>query len=373
MPDRKLHSEEPRREPTGSEARKPSAGGASAKPTPGGKSGVAKRAERQDGMEGGGNVGARPGGFEGFEEKQKPRGLVEPFTDSPANPQGQELLTRESLPGVVPESPKEREAVGRDAPFAERSFPRDRAQLRAAVMERLLRGMVDIQGRLARFLTMEIPSQTGVLSLSLVLSESSVTYELWKASMASPGNRDRLSQTLGLPSSVDDRSLVRALMDEVHQGFVDFQASRQGRESRRQYEEVLQRYEEADVLFVTAGHDPGPMVAELARMGVPHAKDFTRSLLLDPRVLAVGITLDEGSATQVMVIGLTAPQLGPVIAQVRRLNPRLTNQQVRYLLFRVSLEPRSASRKRIGQAEVNRAQELARQLLRLQAVEQLYP
>jgi hypothetical protein len=316
--------------------------------------------------------GAAGGSFDGLSEKtngqwKRPSGDAA----SPGSQAQQAPFAREAPPSTAPELQREREQATQDRPSTGREALESRAQLRAMLVDRLLRGMTDLQGRLSKFL--ENPGRTGVVSLSLVLSESSVTHELWKEALASAEGRARLVQTLGFPLSVDDPALVRTLMDEVHVAFTDFQASRQGKDSRRLYEELLERYEEASVLPVVAGHDTGLMMAELTRLGVPHDKAFTLSLFLDPHVIAVGLSADEGSASQVMISGLSASQLGTVIAQIRRTNPRLNNRQVRHLLFRASSDLRTSTRKSLGLAEVNRAQELARQLLKLQAVEHLVP
>lgn len=245
-----------------------------------------------------------------------------------------------------------------------------RAQLRAAIRDRLLQGLRDLQSRLAGFLKM--PGRPGSVTLSVVLSESSVTYELWKEPALIPECRARLAQTLGVAPEADEASLLRALMAEVHQAFGEFQASAPGRDARKQYEAVLQDYAAANVLPIVPGHDSGPMLAELARLGLPHERDFSRSLLVDPLLLAVGLGPEEGSDSQAMVAGLSVPQLGTLVAQVRRLNPRITNRQVGQLLVRAATDPRSASRKCLGQAEVEEVREQASRLLRLQVVELLF-
>lgn len=246
--------------------------------------------------------------------------------------------------------------------------PGPREQLRAAVRDWLLQGLTDLQNRLSGFLRM--PGRPGSVTLSVVLSESSVTYELWKA--LNTESRAQLSQTLGVAPEADEASLLRALMAEVHQAFVEFQASAPGRDARKQYEAVLQAYAAGNVLPIVPGHDSGPMLAELARLGLPHERDFTRSLLVDPLLLAVGLGPEEGSESQAMVAGLSVPQLGTLVAQVRRLNPRLTNRQVGQLLVRACTDPGSAKRTCLGQAEVERVRERASQLLRLQVVELLF-
>lgn len=245
-----------------------------------------------------------------------------------------------------------------------------RARLRATVEERLLQVLRDVQGRLAAFL--KNPGRQGAVNLPLVLSESSVTYELWKEPAANPEHRARLAATLGIAPDADDASLLGTLMAEVHQAFVDFQTSRPGGEARRQYEEVLQGFERANVLPIVPGHDTGPMLAELARLGMTHEKDFSRSLLVAPQLLAVGLNPEEGSTSHVMVAGLTVSQLGTLVAHLRNLNPLLSNRQVRQLLLLAATDLKKAIRKSLGQAEVDRVQELARQHLRLQVVELLF-
>jgi hypothetical protein len=206
----------------------------------------------------------------------------------------------------------------------------------------------------------------------VVLSESSVTYELWREPALIPECRARLAQTLGVAPEADPASLLRALMAEVHQAFIEFQASGPGRDARKQYEAVLQGYAAANVLPIVPGHDSGPMLAELARLGLPCERDFTRSLLVDPLLLAVGPGPEEGSDSQGMVSGLSVSQLGTLVAQVRRLNPRITNRQVGQLLARATQEPGSERRKSLGQAEVEQVRERAILLLRLQVAELLF-
>ncbi|QRK07411.1 hypothetical protein JQX13_46575 [Archangium violaceum] len=370
--------EQPRRESSKSESggKSSSAGGSSSAKSGGaGKSGGARGAQRQEGMEAGGSVGARAGGFDGMPDKNEPQArarleLIQGEAPLPPPQQGQGVPQRAASMAAAPELSRERKVVGREDSGAERQALESRAKLRAAVMDRLLAGMKDVHARLSQFL--KNPGRLGVVNLSLVLSESSITHELWKEPGATAEGRAHLARMLGLDPALDEASLLQAVMAEVHQAFVDFQASRPGQEIRQQYEAVLQRYEAVNVLPIVPGHDTGPLLAELARLGIAHEKDFSQSLLVDPRLLAVGLSAEEGSTQQVMVAGLTVPQLGTLVAHLRRLNPRLTNRQLCQLLLLASTDLKNASRKLLGQAEVEQVQELARQLLRLQAVELLF-
>ncbi|MCY1078428.1 hypothetical protein [Archangium lansingense] len=245
-----------------------------------------------------------------------------------------------------------------------------RAMLRAAVEERLLQVLKDVHGRLAAFL--KNPGRLGVVNLPLVLSESSLTYELWKGPASNPEYRAQMVAMMGVAPNADDASLVGELMAEVHQAFVDFQKGRPGSDARKQYEEVLQGFELANVLPVVPGHDTGPMLAELARLGITPEKDFSRSLLVVPQVVAVGLSPEEGSTSQVVIAGLTVLQLCNLVAHLRNLNPLLSNRQVRQLLVLSATDLKKAIRKSMGQAEVDLVQDLARQLLRLQVVELLF-
>lgn len=242
--------------------------------------------------------------------------------------------------------------------------------LRAAVMDRLLRDMTALHARLSQ--TLGNVDRTRVINLSLVLSESTLTQELWAGPRSSPEARARLVHTLGLPPETDNGALVRTLMDQVHRAFVDFHASRPGAESRQRYLELLQLYEMRGVLLVLPGYDSGPMLGELARLEVTATPEFSRSLLWDPRVLPVGPG-PEDKDVPLLVNGVSPPQLGMVAAQLRILNPLLTNKQMRSLLAITLIDTKSASRKNLGRSEVEKMHELARQLLRLQAVEHLVP
>lgn len=246
-----------------------------------------------------------------------------------------------------------------------------RAKLRAAVMDRLMLGMKDVHGRLAKFI--KSPGRLGVVNLSMVLSESVLTHEVWKEPSTVPERRARMAATLGVPNSQGDNHLLKALMTEVHQCFKEFNASPSGKEIRQQYEDVLELYENAGVLPVMPGFDVGPMQAELKRVGLPMEKEFLLSVLVNPRILAVGIDSDDGDLPQVMVAGLPVAQLGTIVAQLRRLNPLLTNRQVLNLMLLASTDIKKNIRKSLGKAEVENVQELAKQLLRLQGVELLYP
>lgn len=245
-----------------------------------------------------------------------------------------------------------------------------RGMLRAALVERLLSGMEDVQERLSRFL--KNPGRLGAVNLSLVLSESSITYEVWKEPGTVPERRARMAQTLGFSARVDDGSLLRALMAEVHQAFVDFQASASGRQALQRYDALLEACEKANILPIVPAQDTGPMLAELTRVGIAHERDFTRSLLVDPRLVLVGLTYEEGASPHTVVAGQSVSELGALVAHVRSLNPRLTNHQVRKLLVRASMDGAGIARKSLGQAEVERVKEFTRQLLRLQVVELLF-
>ena len=88
-----------------------------------------------------------------------------------------------------------------------------RAKLRAAVLDRLLLGMKDVHGRLAKFI--KNPGRLGVVNLSLVLSESSLTYELWKEPSTVPERRERLAQTLGVSNALGDNFLLETAASGV--------------------------------------------------------------------------------------------------------------------------------------------------------------
>ncbi|WP_224242414.1 hypothetical protein [Hyalangium gracile] len=366
---------EPKREEPKSGTGKPAAGGGGAgKAAAGGKSGGAQGARRQEGAESGGQLGAYTGGFdssmeEGHESFPRPR-LSVINGEAAARPVvTQEQAQARPAPQMVqaPELSRERRVESRENSSSQQGGMDIRARLRAAVMDRVAQGMTDVIERLSGFL--KAPGRLGVVNLSLVVSESALTYEVWREPSAVPERRARMAAALGLAPQVADAVLLRALMAEVHEAFVAFRASSGGRELMQRYEQVLRGYEEAKVLPVVPGHDTGPMLNELARVGLAHEEAFSRSLLVHPLLVAVALTPDEGTDEQVMIAGLTVPQLGMLVAQLRRVNPRLTNRQVCMLLRRVSTDREEGIRRCVGQAEVERVLESAYQLLRMTVFE----
>ncbi|MCP3102480.1 hypothetical protein LZ198_26760 [Myxococcus sp. K15C18031901] len=337
-----------------------------------------------DGMDSGGQRGAEglfpggPGAGEGTSVGKAPSaeqtstrlGADRPTTAPAAQAQVTKGQLGKQAPTVAPQTSQEGDAAEQDAENLARAALEGRARLRAAVVDRLMRGLTEVEARLSEFLAN--PGRQGVVTLPLVLSESSVANEFWQMAHEVPDDRGFLAQTLGLPVSVDDAPLLQMLREEVHAAFDEFLQSAPGKQVRASYEAVLARYEAARVQPVIAGHDTGPLVEVCARLQLPCEPDFTRSLLLSPLQLAVALSPEEGTEQQVMVAGLTVTQLGSLVAHLRQLNPMLSNAQVRQLLLRAATDLKKALRKPLGDAEVERVQALARQLLRLQAVEMLF-
>ena len=248
--------------------------------------------------------------------------------------------------------------------------PTAREQLRAAVADRLQKDSLEMMNRLSEFLA--DPDRAGVAQVSLVLSESALTSDLWKAPRQVPEARAHLGRTLELPSDVDDAGLLRALMAEVHTAFEEFEDSRAGHEFRARYDALLQHFDLLDVMPLVLGHDVGPMLQELARLGIECPSGFARSLFIEPRTLGVvPPTQEEVAEGQVLVSGVSLSQLGMVVAQMRQYNPTLKNRQVRSLFGRALID--GEERKSLGRAEVQWLHDSARQLLRLQYVERLSP
>ncbi|NVJ26232.1 MULTISPECIES: hypothetical protein [Myxococcus] len=362
---------------------KPATGGrAGARPAEGDKD-SAQGGVHRDGMESGTQRGSAEG-LAGGSARGTPEGLAPGTTRETAPtarnaqstpnpgqaPQLQDPRLARQAPTVSTESARERDVAEEGSSEDARAALEGRAKLRAAVVERLVRGLTEVEQKLAAFL--ENPGRQGVVTLPVVLSESSVTYEFWKLVSVEADDRNFLCHALGLPVSTDDAPLLMTLRDEVHAAFGEFHHSPEGKQARAGYEAVLARYETARIQPVISGHDVGPVAAECARLQLPCGLEFTRSLLLSPLQLAVALSPEEGTAKQVMVAGLTLPQLGSLVGHLRRLNPMLNNSQVRQFLLLAATDIKNALRKPLGDAEVERVQELAKQLLRLQAMAMLH-
>ncbi len=245
--------------------------------------------------------------------------------------------------------------------------PEPHEQLRAAVVDRLTRDTANFLGGFRRFL--EGPERQGIANISVVISESTVTQDLWKEPRQNPEARAHLARTLGLAGDVDPAALVGALVAQVQQAFVEFEQSPGGVSFRAEYDALLEQCEVLGVSVILLGHDVGPMVPELARLGVPVERAFARSLLIDPRVIALVPASPELVEGQVLVSGASVSQLGTLVTQMRQLNPLLTNRQVRTFFSRVLTE--GTERKSLGHAETELLRDWSRQLLRLHAVTRL--
>ncbi|QAT83257.1 hypothetical protein EJ065_1658 [Corallococcus coralloides] len=333
--------------------------------------GGARGAQQQAGMAPGTSQGAASlGSLEqppalAAQTPQTAPALPQPPPPTPQAPGAPQLERRPA----ASESSRERTASDGQSSEAAKQALEGRAKLRMAVLNRLYRGLTEVEGKMSAFLAN--PGRQGVVTLPVVLSVSTVTFEWWQSANAVPEDRAYLAQVLGEPGTADDATLLGTLRAEIAQAFAEFPRTPQGVEARKLYDAVLQKYEAARIQPIIAGHDSGPVVEECARLGLSCETDFTRSLLLSPWMLATSQSPDEGSATQVMVAGLTLPQLGALVGHLRQLNPLLSNPQLRALLLRASTDKRLALRKAMGLEEVEQVQELARQLLRLQAVQHL--
>lgn len=241
---------------------------------------------------------------------------------------------------------------------------------REALMERVLRRMEQVNGRLERFL--KNPGRLGAVQLSEVLSESALSYEVWREPRAVSERRAHLAQSLGLFPTEDDAAFLRALIAQVHQAFEEFQARPAFVTVRRLFQELILACEVVDVLPILPAHDTGPMLAELERVGLPVEKEFTRSLLVDARVLSVALTPEGCEASPHRGTDQGLAQVGALVAHVRGLNPRLTNRQVRTLLLRASPQERSQPQpQRPGLTEIERVRGFTRHRLRFQVAELL--
>ncbi|MCY1033406.1 hypothetical protein OV207_18275 [Corallococcus sp. BB11-1] len=335
---------------------------------------AAKGSQQKDGMAPSTQRGAAAAGFAGLVEKPAipeptlaPQPQAQP--QAPAPQVDVAPLQARQLPTPSSGASRERTATDGQGANAAKEAAEGRAKLRLALINRLFRGLSEVVMKLTNFLAN--PGRQGVVTLPVVLSESSVAHEWWKSANAVPEDRQYLALALGEPPVTDDAALLQALRREVNEAFTEFLRSPQGVDVRKQYDAVLQKYEAARIQPVIAGHDTGPLLEECARLGQTYGREFTRSLLLSPWMLAISQSPDEGSHTQVMVAGLTLAQLGALVGHLRRLNPLLSNAQLRTLLLRASTDMKLSLRKALGQQEVEQVQELARQLLRLRAVEHL--
>ncbi|WP_164018784.1 S8 family serine peptidase [Pyxidicoccus trucidator] len=232
------------------------------------------------------------------------------------------------------------------------------------------------------------PGKIRVINQSQGLSEVDMATQVFVQARAQPGGLQYLAREMGLPENASNKALLKALVARVDR---IFETSPRILQAKARYNTMSDKLERKGILHVVAAGNEGATLKELRKLGIRGDRDFARSVLFNRNTVVVGASTGaqpDGIAgfstpspfvtvaidgTDIRVAGnnrsadgtsFAAPQVTATIAEMRRINPRLTNAQVRSLLKRAATDT-SAPRILEGAGILNpdRAKELARQSL----------
>lgn len=197
-------------------------------------------------------------------------------------------------------------------------------------------------------------SKIQVINQSQSTSEIRIVSDIWDSVKNDPVAKAKLAAELGLKPGAQDKEILQALVNRVEHVF---DTSPEIAASKARYDRLSQQLEARGILHVVTAGNNGDELAALDAMGITHDDDFTRSALFNDQVLVVGASTGNGDemdpdstpsdqvdlvidGTKIDVGGghtgsgtsFSAPQVTAVIAQMRRINPDLTNDQIRAML-----------------------------------------
>jgi plasmid stability protein len=211
------------------------------------------------------------------------------------------------------------------------------------------------------------PGRIRVINESRGTTKARLVGALWQAREARAkvpaeqrqGRPATLAQELGLPRKASDKQVLQALTKRVDEVMAKSDTIRAAQE---RHAKVSQELEKRDILHVVStGNEGNKMPLELDKLGVRYGEDFTRSVLNTDKTINVGASTggtpdkiapfsNGGSHVSLVMDGtgidvgpgeepvdgtsFSAPQVAAVVAGMRRLDPTLTNNEVRDILKR---------------------------------------
>ncbi len=226
-----------------------------------------------------------------------------------------------------------------------------------------------------------------VINQSQSISPVRVADEMWRAASGDPEKKADLAEELGLPRDAEDGEILQALVDTVDRVFEE---SGEIAEAKERYDGLSDRLEERGIMHVVTAGNTGRFLDTLDRRGVTYDGDFTDSVLFNDNVLVVAAAnggAEDGIAgfstpsdhvdvaidgTDIEVEGgrdadgtsFAAPQVTALIAELRRINPDLTNDEIREIIAEASTDTAATDREEgAGILDPDRALELARESL----------
>jgi len=230
------------------------------------------------------------------------------------------------------------------------------------------------------------PGDITVINQSQSISPVRVADEMWREVSGDPEAKAALAQELGLEEGASDTEVLQALVDRVDGVFEN---STEIAESKERYDNLSGQLEDAGILHVVTAGNTGRFLDTLDRMGVNYDGDFADSVLFNEHTIVVAASEGAGGlkdriadfstpsdfvtvaidGTDIPVEGgrtadgtsFAAPQVTALIAEIRRINPDLTNDQVREILDHAATDTRATDQEEgHGILDADQALDLAR-------------
>lgn len=227
------------------------------------------------------------------------------------------------------------------------------------------------------------PGDITVINQSQSISPVRIADEMWRDVRNDPKAKAALAKELGLKDGASDTEVLQALVDRVDGVFEN---SKEIATAKARYDKLSGKLEDAGILHVVTAGNTGDFLDTLDEMGVEYDGDFADSVLFNEQTIVVAastggkrdqiadfstpsdfvtvaidgtdIEVAEGTANGT---SFAAPQVTALIAEMRRINPELTNDQVRDLLAQAATDTSaSAQEEGAGILDPDKALALAR-------------
>jgi hypothetical protein len=200
------------------------------------------------------------------------------------------------------------------------------------------------------------PGKVTVINQSQSVSEIRVVDDLYRSMGNDPALRSRVLDELGLPDDASEKEVLEGLVQTADFGFEN---NRDLREARQRYQQLSVDLDNQGILHVVTAGNTGRFLEKLESLGIETDSNFTESVLFTPDKIVVaastGATHEEIAdfstpsafvtvaidGTDIPVVSGTssgtshaAPQVTALIDDLRRINPDLSNAQIRQILAR---------------------------------------
>lgn len=208
--------------------------------------------------------------------------------------------------------------------------------------------------------------QINVINQSQSISPVRVVEDLWREVRNDPKERAALAKELGLDADATDKELLQALADHVDKVF---ETSPEIAKAKERYDALSAELEEAGILHVVTAGNTGDFLDELDDLGVTYDRDFSNSVLFNEHKIVVAastggrddqiaefstpsdyvtvaidgtdIPVESGTSNGT---SFAAPQVTALIAEMRRIDPSLTNDEIRDILAKAATDTAASAR-----------------------------